>query len=121
IPESPLITIGTLAESMPGSIKLCYGEPDAATPEWISRAVYDAALAGHTFYTHTAGYWELRQAIATKIEQLHGASYQPSEVMVTVGATMALYIAIRACIGSGDNAVIISPAYGSYVNAVRMS
>src|ERR1041385_8531330 len=63
IPESPLITIGTMAESMPGSIKLCYGEPDTATPEFISRAVYDAALAGHTFYTHTAGSPDLREAI----------------------------------------------------------
>src|SRR5438128_832439 len=114
IPQSPLIVIGTAAEAMADSIKLCYGEPTESTPEWISRAVYDAALAGHTFYTHTAGYPELRQAIAKKIQQLHGARYRPSEVMATVGASMAIYVAIRACVGAGDNAVIISPAYGIY-------
>src|ERR1051325_6976896 len=121
IPESPLITIGTMAESLPGSIKLCYGEPDTATPEFISRAVYDAALAGHTFYTHTAGTPELRQAIATKANDLHGTGWSHDEIMATVGATMALYITIRACVGAGDNAIVISPAYGSFINAVRMS
>ena len=121
IPESPLITIGTMAESLPGSIKLCYGEPDTATPEFISRAAYDAALAGHTFYTHTAGTPELRQAIATKANDLHGTGWSHDEIMATVGATMALYITIRACVGAGDNAIVISPAYGSFINAVRMS
>src|ERR1051325_5328084 len=121
IPESPLITIGTMAESMPGSIKLCYGEPDTATPEFISRAVYDAALAGHTFYTHTAGAPEARQAIADKVNALHGGRIRPAEVMATVGATMGLYITIRACVGAGDNAIVISPAYGSFINAVRLS
>ena len=48
----------TKAEAMPGSIKLCYGESDMTTPEFICRAAYEAALAGHTFYTHTAGYTE---------------------------------------------------------------
>jgi hypothetical protein len=52
VTESPLVKIGTLAESMPGSIKLCYGESDMPTPEWISRAAYDAAVAGQTHLLH---------------------------------------------------------------------
>jgi len=47
VTESPLVQIATLAESMPGSIKLCYGESDMPTPEFISRASFDAMLAGH--------------------------------------------------------------------------
>jgi aspartate/methionine/tyrosine aminotransferase len=121
VTESPLIVIGTLAESMPGAIKLCYGESDTPTPEFISRAAYDAALAGHTFYTNTAGYTELREAIAHKVHELHGAEYRPTEVMVTVGATMAVFIAVRASLGSGDNAVVITPAYSTFVNAVVLS
>jgi aspartate/methionine/tyrosine aminotransferase len=120
IAESPLVQIATLAESMPGSIKLCYGESDLPTPSFITDAAHRAALDGHTFYTHTAGYAELRQAIATKVRELHGAVYDPSEVMATVGASMAIYAAIRACVGSGDNAVIISPAYAIYANGVTM-
>src|SRR5947209_5557730 len=118
---SPLLAIGALAEAMPGSIKLCYGESDLPTPEFISRASYDASLAGHTYYTTTAGYMELRQAIADKIDALHRVTYRPTEIMSTVGASMGIYTAIRATIGSGDNALIISPTYSIFMNAVVLS
>jgi aspartate aminotransferase len=120
VTESPLVQIATVAESMPGSLKLCYGESDMPTPEFICRAAYEASLAGHTFYTHTAGYRELREAIAQKVLDLHAVAYRPSEIVVTVGGSMAIYAAIRACVGNGDNAVIISPAYAIYTNGVLM-
>lgn len=121
VPESPLVQIATVAESMLGAIKLCYGESDLPTPEFISRAAYDAALAGHTFYTHTAGYYELREAISDKILELHDVSYRPTEIVCTVGGSMAIYLAVRTCVGAGDNAVIISPGYAIFTNAVRMA
>ena len=120
VTESPLVEIATVAEGMPGSLKLCYGEPDMPTPEFICRAACDAAAAGHTFYTHTAGYPELREAIAAKVFELHGVTYRPSEVMSTVGASMAIFTAIRACVGPGDNAIVISPAYAIFTNGVMM-
>ena len=116
-----MVEIATVAESMPGSIKLCYGESDMPTPKFICDALSEAAAAGHTFYTHTAGYIELRQAIADKIFQLHQARYAVPEIMATVGGTMAIYATIRAFIGRGDNAVIVSPAYAIFSNAVIMS
>ncbi|MEX2269914.1 MAG: aminotransferase class I/II-fold pyridoxal phosphate-dependent enzyme, partial [Vicinamibacterales bacterium] len=116
-----MVEIATIAESMPGALKLCYGESDMATPEFICRAAHEAALAGHTFYTHTAGYTELRQAIADKIFELHRVHYAPAEIMATVGATMAIYAAIRALVGRGDNAIVISPAYAIFSNVVIMS
>ncbi len=119
--ESPLVQIATAAEAMPGSIKLCYGESDMPTADFICRAADEAARAGHTFYTHTAGAPELREAIAVKIRELQGVSYRPSEVMATVGGTMAIHVALRALVGPGDNAVIVSPAYAIYVNSVAMS
>jgi aspartate/methionine/tyrosine aminotransferase len=91
------------------------------TPEFISRAAYDAARAGHTFYTNTAGYGELREAIARKVHELHAIEYRPSEVMVTVGATMGVFIAVRASVGPGDNVVVITPTYSTFVNAVILS
>ena len=121
IPESPLVVIATEAEQTPGAIKLCYGESDMPTPAFICRAAYDASLAGHTFYTHTAGSPELREAIASKVLALHGVSYSPSEIMATVGGSMAIYVAVRALVGPGDNAVIVSPAYGIYANSVAMA
>ena len=119
--ESPLVQIATAAEAMPGSIKLCYGESDMPTADFICRAADAAARAGHTFYTHTAGTPELREAITGKIRELQGVSYRPSEVMATVGGTMAIHLALRAFVGRGDNAVILSPAYAIYVNSVAMS
>jgi len=104
IAESPLVQIATVAESIPGSIKLCYGESDMPTPEFICRAAYDAARAGHTFYTNTAGYTELRRAIALKVAELHHVSYEPGEILCTVGASMGIYATIRALVGAGDNA-----------------
>ena len=118
--ESPMVQIATVAESMPGSVKLCYGESDMVTPEFICRAATDAMRAGHTFYTHTAGYSELRQTIAEKVFELHHVEYRPGEIMSTVGATAAIFTAIRACVGPGDNAIVISPTYAIFVNGVVM-
>ncbi len=119
--ESPMVQIATVAEDMPGSVKLCYGESDMPTPEFICRAATEAMLAGHTFYTHTAGYLELRQAIAEKIFELHGVEYAPTEIMSSVGATAAIFTAVRAAVGPGDNAVVITPAYAIFSNAVIMA
>jgi aspartate/methionine/tyrosine aminotransferase len=121
VAESPMVQIATIAESMPGSLKLCYGESDMPTPAFVCDAATAAMRAGHTFYTHTAGYRELREAIASKIAELHQVRYDVPEIMATVGGTMAIYAAIRALVGRGDNAVIVSPAYAIFANAVIMS
>lgn len=116
-----MVQVATIAEQMPGALKLCYGESDLPTPAFICRALDEAARAGHTLYTHTAGAPELREAIASKILELHQVRYQTQEIMATVGASMAIYAAIRAFVGRGDNAVIISPAYAIFSNAVIMA
>lgn len=116
-----MVQIATIAESMPGSLKLCYGESDLPTPAFICEAATAAMRAGHTFYTHTAGSRELREAIGAKIFELHQVRYDSTEIMATTGATTAIYAAIRACVGRGDNAVIVSPAYAIFSNAVIMS
>jgi hypothetical protein len=121
VAESPMVQIATIAESMPGSLKLCYGESDLPTPPFIVDAMDQAARGGHTFYTHTAGYGELRQAIAARIFELHQVRYDVPHIMATVGGTMAIYTAIRTFVGRGDNAVIVSPAYPIFSNAVIMA
>ena len=116
-----MVEIATIAESLPGSLKLCYGESDMTTPRFICAAADQAMRDGHTFYTHTAGYRELREAIGAKIYELHQARYDVPEIMATTGGTMAIYAAIRAFVGRGDNAVIVSPAYAIFSNAVIMA
>ena len=91
------------AEQVPGVYRLYYGESDTPTPEFICTAAYEAMREGHTFYTPTAGYAELREAIAAKVHELHGVGYSAAEVGCTVGAGMAIFLAIRACVNPGDN------------------
>ena len=121
VAESPMVQIATIAESMPGSLKLCYGESDMPTPEFICQAAHEAALAGHTFYTHTAGYPSCARPSPTRSSSCIGSRYAPAEIMATVGATMAIYAAIRAFVGRGDNAIVISPAYAIFSNGVIMA
>jgi aspartate aminotransferase len=52
--------------------------------------------------------------------ELHGVRYRPAEIMCTVGASMAIFTAIRACVGPGDNAVVVTPAYAIFANAIRI-
>ena len=115
-----MVAIATVAENMPGSLKLCYGESDLPTPEFICRAAAEAMASGHTFYTHTAGYWALREAIAAKVFELHRVRYEPSAIICTVGATAALFTAIRTFVGPGTNAIVITPTYPLFTNAVTM-
>ena len=121
VAESPMVQIATIAESMPGSLKLCYGESDLPMPAFIIEAMADAAHAGHTFYTHTAGTPELREAIARKVFELHDVQYDVPEVMASVGGSLVIYLAIRAFVNRGDNAVIVSPAYAIFSNSVIMA
>ena len=121
VTESPLVQIATAAEQRPDSYKLCYGESDMPTPEFICRASYEASLAGHTFYTYTGGYVELREAVARKFLELHGVRYGADEVICTVGAGMAIFLAVRALVGPGDNAIVICPTYSIFKSAITMS
>ena len=73
---------------------------------------------GHTFYTPTAGYAELWEAIAAKVHELHDVSYSVAEVGCTVGAGMAIFLAIRACVNPGDNVIILTPAFSVFASTV---
>jgi aspartate/methionine/tyrosine aminotransferase len=121
VAESPMVQIATIAEAMPDSLKLCYGESDMPTPAFICDAATRAMAEGHTFYTHTAGYRELREAISDKVFELHQARYDVPEIMAAVGGTLAIYAAMRSVLGRGDNVVIVSPAYAIYANVAIMS
>ncbi len=117
---SPLIEIAMAADQVEDPYRLYYGESDSPTPEFICRAAYEATLRGHTFYTATVGYIELREAIASKVAELHDVRYSPSEVVCTVGAGMAIFLAIRACVNPGDNVLIISPAFSVFASTVTV-
>jgi len=116
-----MIQIAALAGTLPDVIQLCYGESDTPTPEFICRAAYEASLAGHTGYTHTSGTLEFREAIARKFFELQGIECRPSQVVGTIGASAAIFVAARTCVGPGDNAIVIAPTYAIFATNVAMS
>ena len=104
-----------IVATMEDVISLGIGEPDFDTPAPIIEAGIDALKRGETHYTSNAGLLALRQAIAHHLENLYGVSYDPaSEVVVTVGVSEALYLALTALLEAGDEVIIPTPCFVSY-------
>ncbi len=118
--ESTLIQVAMLADRVDATHRLYYGEPDLPTPDFICEAATEAMKAGHLYYTPTAGYAELKEAIADHINQLHAVRYKPSEVVTTVGAGMAIFLVIAASVEPGDNVVIVAPAFSVFASTVQL-
>jgi len=105
-----------------GAINLGQGFPDYPIDPRLADAVADAMHAGHNQYAPMEGAEELRAAIASKIAARSGRSVDPiAEVTVTVGGTEAIYGAIQALVGPGDEAIVFDPAYDSYDPAIRLA
>jgi methionine aminotransferase len=105
-----------------GALNLSQGFPDFPPPEELLERVARNLAAGHNQYAPMAGVPELREAIARKTARLYGRTLDPaSEVTVTSGATEALFCAIQACLGPGDEMLVFDPAYDSYEPAARLA
>jgi len=97
------------------------GEPDFDTPRAIKEAAKRAIDAGFTKYTASAGIVELREAIANRVREDHGVSYEPGEVLVSCGGKHALYNLFQALLDPGDEVVIFTPYWVSYADMVRVA
>ena len=102
-----------LAKATPDCRMLTIGEPDLPTPEPIKRAAIKALEEGQTHYAPNQGTLSLRTAIAA-FETARGRNTTPEEVLVTVGATQALYTALTGILNPGDQVVIPTPAFSLY-------
>ncbi len=118
--DSLIREMSIVAQQVDNPYKLYWGESDMATPEFICRAAYEALQDGHTFYTPTPGYDDLREAIAAKFLEVHGVEYKPSEVVCTGGAVMAIFLTIRSLIDPGDNVVIVEPTWPVFASSVTL-
>ena len=98
----------------PGAINMGLGEPDFHTPEHVKAAAVKAINEDFTGYTSNMGIPELRQAIVDKLKRDNGLSYTPGEVIVTSGASEALYVALQALCEPGDEVLIADPGFVSY-------
>ncbi|MBG9452459.1 aromatic amino acid aminotransferase [Cytobacillus firmus] len=111
-----------LAAGMEGVISLGVGEPDFITPWSVREAAILSLEQGYTSYTANAGLMELREEIADYMQKSFGVSYSPqNEIIVTVGASQALDISLRAILDPGDEVIVVEPSFVSYVPLVTLA
>lgn len=111
-----------LAASMEGVISLGVGEPDFVTPWRMREASISSLERGHTAYTSNAGMLPLRVEIQKYLEERFSVSYHPeTEILVTVGASEAIDIALRAILDPGDEVLVVEPCYVSYEPVIRLA
>ena len=104
-----------LLENMQGVVALTVGQPDFITPWHIRVAAIESLENGKTYYTSNSGTLELRQEISSYMNRRYDLTYDPkSEVIVTVGGSEAIDIAIRALINPGDEVIVPQPAFVCY-------
>ncbi|MDR0974647.1 MAG: aminotransferase class I/II-fold pyridoxal phosphate-dependent enzyme [Ruminococcus sp.] len=110
-----------LAANMEGIVSLGVGEPDFATPWFIRERAISALEHGKTVYTANSGILELRRAISEYLVRRMNVAYDPErEIIVTVGGSEAIDLAIRALIDTGDEAIIVEPSFVCYKPIVEL-
>jgi aspartate aminotransferase len=102
-------------------INLSVGEPDFNTPDFIKESAKQAIDNNYTFYTPVAGYLSLRQAISAKLRNENGVNFDPAQIVVSNGAKQSLCNVILSVINPGDEVIIPTPAWVSYVEMVKLA
>src|SRR6478736_6187709 len=119
VPPSGIRRFFDILATMDDVISLGVGEPDFDTPRVIVEAGVESLREGRTHYTSNFGTIELRRALAAHLERLYGVSYAPeNEILITVGASEAVDLALRATCDPGDEVILHEPSYVAYVPAV---
>ncbi len=119
VPPSGIRRFFDIAATMKDAISLGVGEPDFVTPYHIRNAAIDSIGDGETQYTANRGLPQLLEEIAYYMAHRFQVKYDPKrEIMVTVGASEAIDIALRAMVGPGDEVLVPDPSYVSYSPSV---
>ena len=119
VPPSGIRKFFEIMATMTDVISLGIGEPDFDTPRSIIEAGVESLREGRTHYTSNYGTMELRRALAAHLERLYGVSYDPNgELLITVGASEAVDLALRATCDPGDEVILHEPSYVAYVPAI---
>ncbi|WP_304124864.1 pyridoxal phosphate-dependent aminotransferase [Methanosphaera cuniculi] len=108
-------------QASPTAINLALGEPDFDTPPHIIEALKDALTMGETHYSQNKGLPELREAIVQKLKKDNNINTTMDDIIVTVGASEALYSSINALINPGDDVLIPDPGFLSYQEVVKIA
>jgi len=109
-----------LVRGTPGAMGLTIGEPDQNTPEAVKEAAKAALDANDTHYPPGNGYDYMLKAISDFEAEHHGLHYAPDEIVLTVGATEALYASLSTILNPGDEVIIPTPAFGLYESITKL-
>ena len=104
-----------------GAISLGVGEPDFVTPWKVRAAAITSLQRGYTQYTGNRGLPTLLELVSRYLEERFSLQYDPKHILITVGGSEAIDLALRACIEPGDEVLIPDPAYVSYSPLVALS
>ncbi len=119
VPPSGIRRFFDIAATMKDVISLGIGEPDFVTPTPILRAGIHSLRLGDTHYTSNSGTLELRQAVSVQMKHLYDVSYDPEEeILITVGASEALHLALSAILDPGDEVIVPEPCFVAYTPEV---
>ena len=121
IPPSGIRRFFSIVEDDPDAISLGVGEPDFVTPWEIRDAAIKSLQKGYTAYTSNSGLKRLREEISGYLLSRFSVDYAPDEIIVTVGASEAIDISLRAVLDPGDEVLIPDPSYVSYSPAVALA
>ena len=111
-----------VVSEMPDAISLGVGEPDFDTPYSVREEGIYALEKGRTFYTSNAGLKELREEISRYLKRKYSLDYDAdNEIMVTVGGSEAIDVALRCMVDPGDEVLIPTPCYVSYLPCATMA
>ncbi len=122
IKPSGIRRLFALTQETPNLISLGIGEPDFAPPRHVLEAAKQAISEGKTHYTPSSGIPELRTALAKKYNHEYNLSYNPeTEILVTVGATEAVSLALLALVNPGDEVLLPDPGFVCYKPAVLIA
>lgn len=111
-----------IVSEMPDAISLGVGEPDFDTPWNVREEGIYALEKGRTFYTSNAGLLELREAICDYTDRRFKIAYNPkNEVLLTVGGSEGIDVALRAMLNPGDEVIVPEPCFVSYVPCVELA
>ncbi len=110
-----------IAAQMEGVISLGVGEPDFPTPWSVRKVAIDTIERKRTVYTANPGLIELRKAICERIDKKTGLKYETDEVIITVGGSEAIDLAIRAIIDPGDEVLVVEPSFVCYSPITELS
>lgn len=122
LPRSGIRDFFDLVHGVPGVISLGVGEPDFVTPWHIREAAIYALERGKTSYTSNLGLLTLREALAAHLQEKFGLRYNPkNQILIAVGVSEALDLALRALINPGDEVIYHEPCYVSYSPSILLA